>query len=91
MLIFVNHLHYVSELKIMSGKKFDMKDLRVTKKVLGMKTYMDKNTRKLWLSHKIYVEKVLNKFDMSKSKATSTPLVNQFMLSFNECPKKKYM
>lgn len=87
MLIAVNHLNYVNELKIMLGKEFDMKDLSDTKKILGMKIHMDVTTRKSWLSRKSYVKRVLDKFGISNLKVVSTPLTNQFKLSLDQCSK----
>lgn len=54
-----------------------MKYLGGSKKVLGMEIHKDTSVRKLWLFHKIYIEKVLNKFDMthmSNLKVVSTSL-----------------
>lgn len=41
MLIAINYLHNVNELKIMFGKKFDIKNLSVIKKILSMETNKD--------------------------------------------------
>ncbi|KAK2425531.1 secreted RxLR effector protein [Trifolium repens] len=70
-----------------SGAKFDMKDLGAAKRILGMEIHRDRGARKLWLSQKSYVEKVLNRFDMSNSKAVTTPLANHFKLTLDQCPK----
>ena len=35
-----------------------MKDLGTAKKILGMEIRRDRDVRKLWLSHKGYVDKV---------------------------------
>lgn len=86
-LIAADHLHEVNELKIMWGKDFNMKDLGVAKNILGMEIHKDKNAKKLWLSQKSYVEKILDKFDISYSKAVSTPLAKHFKLSLDQCPK----
>lgn len=64
-----NHLHYVKVLKIMFVKEYDRKDLSVSKKIFGMEVHKNKNARKLWISQKNYVKKVLDKFEMSNSKA----------------------
>lgn len=64
-----------------------MNELCVAKKILGMKIHMDESDRKLWLNQKSYVENVLDMFDMSNSNAVSTPLVNHFKLSLDQCPK----
>lgn len=50
MLIVVNHLHEVNELKTKLGKEFDMKDMGVVKKILGMYIHREKVANKLWLS-----------------------------------------
>lgn len=86
-LIIANHLHDVNELKSMLVKEFNMKDLGVTKKILGMEIFKNMSARKLWFSQKSYVENVLDKFEMSNLKDVSTPLVNHFKLSLDQCPK----
>jgi hypothetical protein len=48
MLFATNNLRVENELKIMLEKEFDMKDLCVAKKILGMEIHMDKSSRKLW-------------------------------------------
>lgn len=86
-LIASNHLNDVNELKIMLGKEFDMKDLGDAKKILAMEIHRDKIARKLWLSQEIYIENILDKFDMSNLKVMSTPLMNHFKLSLDQCLK----
>lgn len=85
MILFIvaNHLHNVNKLEIMFAKEFDIKGLGIAKKILVMNIYDDTNARKLWLSQKIYVEKVLEKFDKSNLKIVSTLLVNHFKLSLD--------
>uniref|UniRef100_A0A2N9GMG5 Integrase catalytic domain-containing protein n=1 Tax=Fagus sylvatica TaxID=28930 RepID=A0A2N9GMG5_FAGSY len=46
-------------------------------------------TRKLWLSQKNYIRKVLEKFSMLDAKPVSTPLANHFRLSGSQCPKNE--
>lgn len=43
----------------------------------------DMSARKLWLSHKSYIKKVLEKVDMSNSKVVNTSLTNHLKLSFD--------
>ncbi|GMI95521.1 cysteine-rich RLK (RECEPTOR-like protein kinase) 8 [Hibiscus trionum] len=64
-----------------------MKDLGAAKKILGMEIHRDRGSRKPWLSQQGYVEKVLERFGMSKAKPVSTPLANHFKLSTEQCPK----
>ena len=68
-------------------KEFDMKDLGTAKKILGMEICKDKELRKLWLSQKNHIKKVLEKFNMQDAKLVSDPLVNHFKLSGSQCPK----
>ena len=52
-----------------------------------MEIHRDRGSRKLWLSQQGYVEKVLDRFEMSKAKPVSTSLANHFKLSSLHCPK----
>jgi hypothetical protein len=57
-----------------------MKDLGVAKKNLGMEIHKDRKAKKLYLSQKKYIEKVLEHFGMKNSKLVSTPLGTHFRL-----------
>ncbi|XP_058084045.1 PR5-like receptor kinase [Magnolia sinica] len=61
-------------LKSLLSKKFDMNDLGTAKKILGMEISRDMESRKLWLSQKSYVQKVLDMFHKKSAKPVSTPL-----------------
>ena len=56
---------------------------------------MDMKSKQLWLSEQSYVEKVLDKFNISNEKLVSTPLAKHFKLYVDQCSKKnakvKYM
>ena len=57
-----------------------------------MEIRRDKEARKLWLSQKNYIKKVLEKFSMLDAKPVSTPLANHFRLfrlSGSQCPKNE--
>ena len=58
-----------------------MKDLGVAKKILGMEIHKNRESRKLYLSQKKYIEKVLECFTMQGLKLVSTPLATHFKLS----------
>ncbi|KAL0432080.1 UNVERIFIED_CONTAM: Retrovirus-related Pol polyprotein from transposon TNT 1-94 [Sesamum radiatum] len=60
---------------------------RCCNEILGMEILRDRGSSKLWLSQRAYVEKVLDRFGMSKAKPVSTPLANHFKLSLEQCPK----
>ena len=50
----------------MLNKEFAMKDLGVGKKIFQMEIYEDMKIGKLWLTHKIYVKKMLEKVQYVK-------------------------
>jgi hypothetical protein len=63
------------------SKSFDMKDLGPARHLLGMKISRDGKNTILWLSQESYIEKVLNRFNMSKAKSVSSPLASHLKLS----------
>ena len=86
MLIATKSKSEVNRLKSQLSKEFDMKDLGEARKILGMEIKRDRKSRKLWLSQGNYIEKVLEKFRMEKSKQVNTPLSQHFRLSAILCP-----
>ncbi|CAN0919974.1 Retrovirus-related Pol polyprotein from transposon TNT 1-94 [Linum grandiflorum] len=76
----------IARLKKELSKSFAMKDLGPAKQILGMKISRDRRNGKIWLSQEKYIEKVLERFKMSKAKAVSTPLAGHFNLSSKHCP-----
>lgn len=54
-----------------------------------MKIFHDRKTTKLWLSQEAYVEKVLERFNMSNAKSVCSQLAGHFKLSFDYCPISK--
>ena len=60
---------------------FAMKDLRPTKKVLGIRIVWDRACKKLYMSHEQYIEKVIERFKMSQTKSISSPLLSHFKMS----------
>jgi hypothetical protein len=89
MLIAPKSMCEVNRLKYLLHKEFEMKDLGATKKILGMEIRRDREVRKLWLSQKNYIRKVLENFRMLDAKPVSTPLANHFRLSGSQCPKNE--
>uniref|UniRef100_A0A2N9EIR8 CCHC-type domain-containing protein n=1 Tax=Fagus sylvatica TaxID=28930 RepID=A0A2N9EIR8_FAGSY len=89
MLIAAKSMCEVNRLKSLLHKEFEMKDLGAAKKILGMEIRRDREARKLWLSQKNYIRKVLEKFSMLDAKPVSTPLANHFRLSSSQCPKNE--
>ena len=76
----------IKELKAQLAKEFEMKDLGPTNKILGMQIYRDRNNRKIWLSQKNYLKKILQRFNMQDCKPISTPLPINFKLSSSMSP-----
>ena len=74
MLIAVKSIYEVNRLKSLLHKEFEMKDLGAAKKILGTETHRDREARKLWLSQKNYIRKVLENFSMLDAKPVSTLL-----------------
>ncbi|GKV38176.1 hypothetical protein SLEP1_g46114 [Rubroshorea leprosula] len=89
MLIVGHDTKKISVLKTDLSKSFSMKDLGPANQILGMKIFRDRKNKKLWLSQEKYIEKVLDRFNMSKAKPVGTPLAGHFKLSTEQCPASK--
>ena len=63
-------------LKNQLSGEFEMKDLGVAQKMLGME--IPRDLASYFLSQLNYIEKVLGDFSMQRSKPVSTPLVTHF-------------
>ena len=63
-----------------------MKDLRSAKKILGIRIERDRASKKLYMSQEQYIEKVLERFNMSKAKVVNSPLASHFKLSRRHSP-----
>jgi hypothetical protein len=60
---------------------FEMNDLGVAKKILGMKITREQSNQKLFLSQKEFARNVIHWFGMKKANVVSTPLAVHFKLS----------
>lgn len=76
-----SNMQDINVLKRKLASSFAMKDLGVTKQILGMKITRHMKTHKLTLSQGEYIEKVLGIFNMQNEKPASTPLASHFKLS----------
>ena len=74
-------------MKVLLSREFDMKDLGVAKKIIGIEIRKDRDAKRLWLFQAGYVKKVLERFSMENVKPISTPLANHFRLSTSQCSK----
>ena len=89
MLIIVHDSSKIDRLKRELSKSFAMKDLGSTKQKLGMKISRDRKNMKLWLSQESYIEKVLERFNMSKAKVVCSLLAGHLKLSSKQCPRNE--
>ncbi|KAE8684184.1 Flotillin-like protein 1 [Hibiscus syriacus] len=78
----------IVKLKTQLNREFEMKDLGEAKKILGMEISRDKKLRRLYLSQKEYLRKVLKRFGINEmSEPVSTPLAPHFKLGASISPK----
>jgi len=59
MLVIGHNKDQVQELKAQLAREFDMKDLEPVNKILGMQIHQDRNSKKIWLSQKNFLRKIL--------------------------------
>ncbi|GJR11302.1 retrovirus-related pol polyprotein from transposon TNT 1-94 [Tanacetum coccineum] len=76
----------ISKLKAQLAREFEMKDLGPANKILGMQIHRDRVSRKIWLSQKSYVKKILQRFNMQDCKPISTPFATNIKLSSKMSP-----
>ena len=77
----------IDTLKRDLSSEFEMKDLGEVKKVLGMKIEQDRRSGKVSLTQKVYLKKVLQKFNINgDSKSVNTPLAPHFKLKATMYP-----
>ncbi|KAE8694358.1 hypothetical protein F3Y22_tig00110783pilonHSYRG00068 [Hibiscus syriacus] len=77
---------HIEELKAQLAREFEMKDLGSANKILGMQIHRDRSNRKIWLSQKNYLKKILSRFSMQDCKPISTHLPINFKLSSSMSP-----
>jgi hypothetical protein len=74
MLIVGKKMVKINRLKAQLARMFDMKDLRATKNILGIKIHRDEKNGRIWLSQQRYVENILIRFYMNHVKPIDIPL-----------------
>ncbi|KAE8663055.1 Histone-lysine N-methyltransferase SUVR4 [Hibiscus syriacus] len=77
---------HIEELKAQLARKFEMKDLGSTNKILGIQIHRDRSNRKIWLSQKNYLKKILSRFNIQDCKSIFTHLPINFKLSSSMSP-----
>ncbi|TXG57201.1 hypothetical protein EZV62_018514 [Acer yangbiense] len=68
------------------SKEFNMKDLGVAQKILGMQNRRDRVVGKICLSQTKYIQNILERFNMNEAKPVTTPLAAHYRLSVLQCP-----
>uniref|UniRef100_A0A3Q7GKK2 Reverse transcriptase Ty1/copia-type domain-containing protein n=1 Tax=Solanum lycopersicum TaxID=4081 RepID=A0A3Q7GKK2_SOLLC len=95
MLIVAKKKYDIQKLKGLLSAEFEMKDLGAARKILGMEIIRDRERRKLFLSQRSYIQKVLARFGMSSSKPIYTPSAANIHLTAMFAPQleeeKEYM
>ncbi|GJY23180.1 retrovirus-related pol polyprotein from transposon TNT 1-94 [Tanacetum coccineum] len=76
----------INKLKAQLAKEFKMKDLGPANKIIGMQIHRDRVSRKICLSQKSYVKKILQRFNMQDCKPISTPFPTDVKLSSKMSP-----
>ncbi|KAK9018928.1 hypothetical protein V6N11_033973 [Hibiscus sabdariffa] len=85
-LIIGNDIPTLQYIKTWLNSCFSMKDLGEAAYILGVKIYRDRSRRLLGLSQSTYIDKVLKRFSMEKSKRGFLPMRHGISLSKEMCP-----
>jgi len=80
-LIVSKSIYEINKLKTLINNEFEMKNLRATKKILGIEIHGIRMLENYTYHRKKYIEKVLQRFGMQNAKPMSTPLATRFKLS----------
>ncbi|KAH9743311.1 hypothetical protein KPL70_003257 [Citrus sinensis] len=67
------------ELKAQLAREFEIKDLGLANKILGMQIHRDRNNRKIWLLQKNYLKKILRRFNMQDYIAQLVGAISRYM------------
>lgn len=86
MLVACKDKEEIDKLKVLLNSEFEMKDLGYAMKILGMEIRRNISKGIMFLSQEKYLKKVLETFDMSKSKPVQLPLASHFRLSNLQYP-----
>ena len=76
MLIVGKNASRIDRLKEQLSRSFAMKDLGPAKQILGILITRDRASKKLHMSQKHYIEKVLERFNMDQTKVVSSLLLH---------------
>ena len=85
-LITAKNMSDIQVFKKQLSDEFKMKDLGAVKKVLGIEIQRDRPSKKVYLSKKGYIDKVLERFGMQNAKPVQTALTSHLILSILDSP-----
>ena len=89
MLIVGTNTSKIEELEKELCKSFSMKDLDHAKQILGMRITRLRDKRKIYLSHKKYIERELESFNRKNAKPITSPLAGHIQLNKKMYPKAR--
>ena len=82
-------LGLLHETKKLLSTNFEMKDLGEASFVLGIEIHHDRSRGLLGLSHKAYIRRVLERFDMQKCAPGDVPIIKGDKLNKAQCPRNE--
>jgi hypothetical protein len=85
-LLIGNNVPFLNKVKDYLKSKFSMKDLGEAAYILGIKIYRDRTRCLIGLSQGIYLDKVVKRFHMDKSKKGMLPMITSKPLSKAQRP-----
>jgi hypothetical protein len=85
-LLIENDILMIEVIKSSLRKSFSMRDLREVAYILSIKIYRDKSERLIGLSEDVYIDKILNQFNMQDSKKGFLPILHCITLRKKQCP-----
>ena len=86
-LLIGNDVGYLTDIKNWLATQFQMKDLGEAQYVLGIQIFKNRKNRMLALSQASYIDKMLSRYSIQKSKRGLLPFRHGVHLSRKQCPK----
>jgi Reverse transcriptase (RNA-dependent DNA polymerase) len=71
------------------SKNFDMKDMGEANCVIGIEIFCDRSQGLLGLSQKVYIDKILKRYNMDKCLSGSVPIQKGDKFGLFQCPKNE--
>ncbi|GJY64156.1 putative RNA-directed DNA polymerase [Tanacetum coccineum] len=84
-----NDLNMLYETKMFLLEKFEMNNLEEASYLIGIEIYRDRSRGRLGLSQRVYIDKILKKYNMHNCSPTVAPVVKGDKFGAYRCPKNK--